>query len=336
MKKLPAALLLCAGLKLFAQETPAEVPVPEPVPADSAEPSGTWKDSLPKTWKEWMKGLTLDIEAGSHEYPLEIWYPGRYAQGEGYSIRSFYFKPRLAYGKTIADITGILNLEFTADLGAPDPRPGLWGRSAKEAARKPWFTLLVEQDFDYPVSHLFDTKVNFPGLLSAFLHHENNFYIAPEFPENPPTAPMEGKKMDGILEPGAAYSYDGFSLGELRAALGFPLYYLNRYSEKLGFGMNFSLGYTDGYGIGIKADLGSKLVFIPSFEYKETELILSYSWLDFSVILDLAAQGTFKTFSINPEFQYRFSKFAFRLGCDVTGIGDYAAFSPYLGINWVW
>jgi hypothetical protein len=334
MKKLLMIFLVAAGLNLFAQEAPSEeVPPPEP-----GALTGTWRDSVPKTWKEWVKGLTLELEAGSHEYPLDIWYPDQYE--EGYSIRSFYLKPRISYGKTIADITGLLNLEFTADLQAPDPVPGAAAINAREADRKPWFTLLVEQDFDYPLSHLFDTKVNFPGLLGAFLHHENTFYIAPEFPEAPPRQPEKAKKLEGTLEPGFFYSYGDFPIGELRTRLGLPLHYINRLSDKLGFGMNFSAGYTDGYGIGISVDVVTKMLFIPQVEYKETELVISYTWADFSVVLDTVAYGVFETFLINPEMQYRIRynlcEFVFYLGFEISDIGNYTAFSPYLGMNWSW
>jgi hypothetical protein len=277
----------------------------------------------PEHWWEYLHGLSLGVNAGTHEFPLEEWYPDRYI--EGYSIRSFYFMPNVSYGRTIRDFHFDAKMEVTVDTGAPDPTPGASALSAETADRKPWVTIYLEEKMTYPVSPLFNAP-GFPGTLSVFMNLENYVYATPDFPG--------GKKGTGTLEIGPAAYDNTFSFGWIQAKLGLPLYYLDRYSDKFGMGMNLTLGYRDPAGLGLKGEVDMRIGFLPDARYLETEFIVIYGWKDFSVELDIIAEGSFESAIVKPEAQYRLGSVTFKLGLEISGLGRMEVFAPYLGFNW--
>jgi hypothetical protein len=286
----------------------------------------------PRRWYEYLHGLSFGVEAGAHEYPLDIWYPGAYISG--YSVRSLYITPALAYEKTISDFHFRVHTEVNIDLGAPDPKAGASAMSAKTADRQDWYTVYVEENFDYPVSRLFK-NVNFPGTLSVFLNHENYIYAYPEFPEVPGVRPHKGNIADGIVEFGPAAYDNNFPFGRFYAKLGLPLSYLVRYSDELGFGMNITMGWHDTFGIGLGVELGNKVAFIPGVLYSEMEFIFNYEWKSFTAELKVNAYNNFDHASVTPELRYRLDlRYCIRIGAEISGLGKSAAFSPYLGFTW--
>lgn len=269
------------------------------------------------------------MEAGSHEYPLAVWYPGSYS--EGYSVRSLYLMPSISYSRAIDKFSFFTGFDLTMDLGAPDPGPGVAAWNSKTADRKDWYTVHLEQRFDYVILDA-SAGARFPGTIAAFLKNENYIYAYPEFPEVPGKRPVAGKVADGTLEAGLlSYKLD-FDKGSLKSELSLPLYYLYRYSDDIGFGMNFSIAYTAPFKLGL--EIISRTLFIPSVEQAETEFVVSYDWLNFTAKIDITAAGDFTTAGINPELQYHLNSFTFTLGFEVSDLVNYPAFSPYMGLNW--
>jgi hypothetical protein len=82
------------------------------------------------------------------------------------------------------------------------------------------------------------------------------------------------------------------------------------------------------------AQVDTRIGFLPDPRYLETEFIVSYDWKDFSVELDIIAEGAFESAVIKPEAQYRLGSFTFKLGLELSGLGKAEAFAPYLGLNW--
>lgn len=278
-------------------------------------------------WWEYFHGFSLDVEAGAHEYPLAQWYPGGYV--EGYSIRSFYLLlPGINYARTVKDVRLELDVDAVLDSGAPDPAPGAMALSAGSADRQDWYTIHIEEKIDWALSHLFNTS-NFPGTFSLFLDQENYIYVHPDFPG--------GRKVEGSVEFGIGAYENNFKFGYFRSALGLPLTYLYRFGNDLGFGLNVTVGYRytfNSIGVSLGLDLISRALFVPEPGYGETEFILYYSWKDFSLVLDIIAEGAFESALINPELRYRRGGFTYKLGADISGLGAYPAFSPYLGFEW--
>jgi hypothetical protein len=178
---------------------------------------------------------------------------------------------------------------------------------------------------DYPISHLFNAP-GFPGTLSVFMNLENYIYATPDFPG--------AKKGMGTLEIGPAAYDNTFNFGWFQAKLGLPLYYLDRYSDEFGLGMNVTLGYGAPAGIGLKAQVDTRIGFLPDPQYLETEFTVTYDWQDFSVELDIIVEGAFESAVIKPEARYRLGSFTFKLGLELSGLGKTEAFAPYLGLNW--
>jgi hypothetical protein len=328
-----ALVMFGAGNFLFAQEAGKEKEnaAASSDPADPVVPPEA--ESLQKKrWFEYFEGLSLGFDTGTHEYPLAEWYPGQYI--EGYSIRSFYIMPYIAYNKVFPDFTMTYKLEATMDFGAADPAPGTTAFNAETADRKDWYTLYFEENFIYALSHSF-TKVNFPGTLSLFLNFENYVYLAPEFPAIPGIRDQKGRIADGLLEFGPAYDND-FKWGGFHAKLGIPFTYADRFRKDLGLGMNMTLGYNDPKGLGLAGSIRSEVAFLPNVQYAETEFIFSYAWKDFTVELDITADGAFESALIKPELQYHFDWFTFTMGMEVSRVGvrESAAFSPYFGFDW--
>jgi hypothetical protein len=280
----------------------------------------------PEHWWEYLHGLSLDMEAGSHEYSLEEWYPGEYS--EGYSIRSFYFSPDISYARVVKDVRLELDVDGTMDFGAPDPGPGVTALSAGSADRQDWYTIHVEEKADWALSHLFN-KPNFPGTLSMFLDQENYIYVYPDFPGS--------RMVEGSVEFGIGAYENNFKFGYIRGALGLPLTYLYRSGNDVGFGLNATVGYKYTFGsagMSLGLDIVSRSVFVPAARQGETEFILYYDWGDFSLVLDITAEGAFESAVINPELRYRMGALTYKLGVDIPGLGTYPVFSPYLGLEW--
>lgn len=286
----------------------------------------------PAGWRGWLRGLSLGIEAGSREFPLKLWYPA--GNGDGYSIRSLYFMPNMIYRQRINDFTVFAELDVITDTGAPDPAPGANAPNAKSADRKNWYTIYMEEEVDYRFSSFFAERINFPGSISAFLNMQNHIYAFPDFPAVTGIRPVEGKKADGRLEPGFDYFQD-FSFGRIHGRLGLPVSYLNRYSGRTGFGMSVTAGYRDGFGIGLSGEITSTTAFLPDAAQSETEFAVMYTWGDFSAELDITALGAFKSAVINPEVRYRYRRIVFTVGLEMSELGRAPAFSPYMGLNWI-
>jgi hypothetical protein len=306
-------LLACvfAGTGAFAQEW------------EWANPPASEK---PGHWWEYLRGFSLDIEAGAHEYPLAQWYPGGYV--EGYSIRSFYLVPGINYARVVKDVRLELDVDAALDFGAPDPAPGALAFSARSADRQDWYTIHVEEKIDWALSNLFGNS-DFPGTLSLFLDQENYIYAHPDFPG--------GRKAEGSVEFGIGAYENNFKFGYFRTALGLPLTYLYRFSDDVGFGLNVTAGYRYTFtsvGVSLGLDVVSRTIFIPSAGQGETEFILYYGWKDFSLVLDIIAEGAFESARINPELRYRIGSVTYKLGADIPGLGAHPAFSPYLGFEW--
>jgi hypothetical protein len=292
-----------------------------------ARPKRDWK-----AWREkWLPGLVLGLEGGSHEYPLEVWYPG---QGvDGYSIRSPYLKPAVYYDKIIRDFTLSLELNAVIDLGAPDPAPGARALNAKSADRANWYTIYAEEEFAYAFSSLFSPDLGFPGVLSVYLYHRNYFYVFPEFPGF--SGQGAWNKASGVIEPGFSYSRKA-DFGNLEFKLGLPVAYADRYMNDTGLGLEFTAGYRDIYHSGFGFELSAKIAFLPSAEYAGTDLSLGYDWEDFSAELEISAAGAFETIKIKPSAVYRFYNFTFTAGMEISEIRNYPAFSPYMGFTWAY
>jgi hypothetical protein len=325
-----------AGGFLTAQEssTAASAADSEDAPAEAGIEDfsgGAAKPKKPLHWWEWFRGISFGIETGTHEYPLEAWYPNQ--STEGYSVRSFYLIPHIAYERLFGDVT--LGTEFKAaiDMGAPDPKTGANALNAKDADRKNWYTVYMEEDVDWAISNLFGKEINFPGTLSVFLHNENNVYIAPEFPEIPDER-MKGRIVDGSMETGLGKFYMDSDAGWFLGKIGIPVYYLYRFNNHIGSGLNIGFGYKTKFKLGF--ELTSRSFFVPELKQAETEFKISYDWLDFSAVLDIVAYGPFESALINPELGYHLKGSTFSLGAKISdiGIGTYPALSAYLGLNW--
>jgi hypothetical protein len=275
-----------------------------------------------KRWFEYLHGLSISAETGSHEYPLENWYPGGYI--EGYSVRSFYLKPELSYSRAIKEFSFTLLTDLVMDMGAPDPGPGAQALNAKNADRRDWYTVHIEEDFHYMVNHLLG-GVKFPGDVEVFLTHENYIYAAPEFPG--------GKIADGNIE----FGLFGFTMdtraGSFTGKLGLPLYYLYRFDDGIGFGMNVTFGYKVFFDLGL--DITSRSLFVPQAKQAETEFLLHYDWPNFSARVKCIAMGSFTSATIHPELEYHYKKlWTFTLGVEITDVGRLAAFSPSIRLRW--
>jgi hypothetical protein len=286
----------------------------------------------PDGWREWLRGLSLGIEAGSREFPLKLWYPA--GNSDGYSIRSLYLMPNAAYRQRINDFTVFAELEVTTDIGAPDPGPEASALDAKSADRKNWYTIYMEEEVDYRFSSFFAERINFPGSISAFVNMRNHIYAFPDFPAVSGIRPVEGKKADGRLEPGFDYFQD-FNFGRIHGRLGLPVSWLNRYNDDLGFGMTVTAGYRDGFGIGLSGEITSTTAFLPDVTQSETGFTVMYTWGDFSAELEITALGPFESAVINPEVQYRYRRIVFKIGLEISEPGRATAFSPYMGLNWI-
>jgi hypothetical protein len=99
------------------------------------------------------------------------------------------------------------------------------------------------------------------------------------------------------------------------------------------FGNSFTVGF-DVSRLGLGFELASRLDYLPSVRYQETEFTVTYNWMDFSAELELIAEGAFESVSLNPELRYRFNTLAFKIGAEITNLGKAAAYSPYLGLVW--
>jgi hypothetical protein len=279
-----------------------------------------------KHWWEHLRGLSLDLEAGAHEYPLAQWYPDGYI--DGYSTRSFYLLPGISYARVVKDVRLELDVDAALDFGAPDPSPGAMALSALSADRKDWYTIHIEEKVDWALSHLFNNP-DFPGTFSLFLDQENDIYLQPDFPG--------GRKVDGSVEFGIGAYENNFKFGYFHSALGLPLTYLYQFGDDLGFGLNVTVGYKytfAGFGMALGLDVISRTLFIPEARQGETEFILYYDWKDFSLVLDVIAEGAFETAFINPEMRYHKGSVTYKIGVTVSGLGSYTAFAPYLGMEW--
>jgi hypothetical protein len=282
-------------------------------------------------WWEWFRGISLGMEAGTHEYPLETWYPDQ--GSDGYSVRSFYLMPYIAYERLFGDVTVGAEFDLTIDMGAPDPKIGAMALNAKDTDRKDWYTVYIEEDADWAVSNLFGKEIDFPGTLSVFLHNENNVYITPEFPEIPDER-MKGRIADGSLEIGPGKFQMDTKAGWFLGQIGVPLYYLYRFNNDIGSGLNVTFGYKAKFNLGV--EITSRSLFVPEPGQAETEFKVSYDWFDFSAILDIIAYGPFEKALINPELGYHLKGFTFTVGAEIrdVGIGTYPALAAYLGLNW--
>ncbi|MDR2768222.1 MAG: hypothetical protein LBB82_07850 [Treponema sp.] len=275
--------------------------------------------------REMLKGLSLGLEVGAHEYPLAVWYP---AQSEdGYSIRSLYAKPYAVYQHSIQNFDVFFELDFTADLWAPSPAVGATAYNAKDADRANWFFLYFEEEFAYrfPIEKA-------PGTLSVFLNHQNNFYITPKFPAAGEARPIDGKTFDGRLTAGPAYKQD-FAAGEFHAKLGVPLDYLSRYSDDLGLGLELTLGYK-GDRVKIAFDATPKMSFLPAVEYAGTEFELSYSWYDLKATVNVDALKAFDDITITPKVVYTVEHFSYEMGLEFGTLMTNWTFSPSVGFAW--
>jgi hypothetical protein len=304
-------LFILAGTGLFAQEW------------GWADKPGYGKA---EHWWEYFRGFSLDLEVGVHEYPLAQWYPGGYI--EGYSIRSSYLLPGINYARVVKDVRLELDVDAVLDFGAPDPGPGALALSASSADRQDWYTIHIEEKIDWALSRLFN-RPNFPGTFSLFLDQENYIYVQPDFPG--------GRVVEGSVEFGIGAYENNFKFGRFRSALGLPLTYLYRFSDDVGFGLNVTVGYKytfTGAGMGLGLDVISRIIFIPRAGYEETEFIFYYDWKDFSLVVDIIAEGAFESALIKPELRYRMGSLTYKLGADISGLGAYPAFSPYLGLEW--
>jgi hypothetical protein len=279
------------------------------------------EDAAPRRWYEYFRGLSIGAETGSHEYPLDTWYPGEYI--EGYSVRSFYLKPELGYSRSIKEFSFLLLADLVMDMGAPDPSPGAQALNAKDADRKDWYTVHLEQDFHYLVNNLLG-GVRFPGDVEVFLKHENHIYAWPEFPG--------GKVADGNIEFGLFSFTMDTRAGSFTGILGLPLYYLYRFSDDIGFGMNVTFGYKTFFNLGL--NITSRSLFVPAPGQAETEFYLYYYWQDFTAGAKFTAMGNFTSATIKPELSYRIKLWTFTLGVEISELGRLAAFSPSIGITW--
>jgi hypothetical protein len=303
-------MFILAGAGVFAQEWEwADKPAYRPA----------------EHWWEYFRGFSLELEAGAHEYPLAHWYPDGYI--DGYSIRSFYLLPGISYAKVVKDVRLELDVVGVLDFGAPDPAPGAMALSALSADRKDWYTIHIEGKIDWALSHLFN-KPDFPGTFSLFLDQENFIYLQPDLPG--------GRIVDGSVEFGIGAYENNFKFGYFRSALGLPFTYLYRFNNDMGFGLNVTVGYKytfAGVGMALGLDVISRTLFIPQVRQEETEFILYYDWKDFSLVLDVIAEGAFETASIKPELRYREGSVTYKIGATVSGLGYYTAFAPYLGME---
>jgi hypothetical protein len=329
MKRIITLLLLAFPLGfLFAQAAELEEEEGLTLEAGAAESSGE-AAKKPLHWWEWFHGISVGVESGAHEYPLAVWYPSQ-KDIEGYSIRSFYITPTIAYQRLFGDVDVAAKIDTIIDLGAPDPAPGVLALNAKDADRKDWYTIYMEEKVDWAVSNLFGEEVDFPGTLSVFFVNENNFYAYPKFPAIP--GRPEGKVADGRMELGPGRFHMNTKGGWFLGQISVPLYYLYRFNNDIGSGLNMRFGYKAPFNLGL--ELVSRSLFIPRVEQVETEFVVSYEWLDFSAELDIIAYGAFKTAMINPEVQYHLESFTFTFGVKISDIGRKAAYSPYLGLAW--
>jgi hypothetical protein len=282
------------------------------------------KAKEPFRFKDLLPGLSLGVETGAHEYPLDVWYPGQ--GGEGYSIRSFYIMPNAVYNRSVQQFDLAFELDVSGDINAPDPAPGSLAPNSKDADRKNWLSVYFEQEFAYRF------PLDIPGTVSMFLNNKNKFYITPDFPASGNRV-MAGRKADGVLKQGFAFNQE-FPAGGIYTRLALPLTYLSRYSNDIGFGMELLLGYTkDLRGMTLGFDVTPKFAFLPGLKYAETEFTVNYSWRDFSARLNIIAYEAFASFAVNPELSYVCfdGRWTYTLGFTVVDIREKPAFYPYLG-----
>jgi hypothetical protein len=285
------------------------------------------------TMREMLKGFSIGLELGTHEYPLAVWYP---AQSEdGYSIRSVYAKPQLFWEHSIANLDIYFEANLTADLWAADPSLGAQALNAKDADRKHWFFLYFEEEFTYRL------PLAMQGTLGIFLNHRNNVYATPAFPargvegEDAYRA-IDGKKFDGRLTAGPKYS-NNLTAGEFYTKLGVPLDYLSRFSGDLGLGLELTLGYSAGDDFALKGitfEATPKMSFMPDVKYAGTEFELTYSWNSFKAALTLDSLEAFKEITVTPKLTCSFDQFSYCFGVEFGNLMTNWTFSPSIGLFW--
>jgi hypothetical protein len=276
-----------------------------------------------------IKGLSIGLEIGTHEYPLDVWYPGRY--WEGYSIRSFFMKPYFLYTRTIGDFDINAELDFAMDMSAADPAPTAQAFNGKDADRRTWISIYIEEGLNYrlPIATI-------PGTLFTYINHRDNIYVAPKFP-GATGALIEDRRLDSYLgrfEWGAGYKQDFEKIGAFNWELGLPISYLDRVSHSMGLGMEVRIGYKDGYNLGLGGGIAVKMAFVPKLRYSATEFYVTYDWLDFQAELVITAYGSFEYAALRPSVVYKWRNVNLKLGVELTSLGAYPALSPYLGFQW--
>ncbi|MDR2768860.1 MAG: hypothetical protein LBB82_11110 [Treponema sp.] len=321
MKRITLLLFLLSCTLLAPVFTAAETPGEETAEARPAVKKNAFLEGI--------KGLSLGIDAGTHEYPLEVWYTNRYL--DGYSIRSFFLKPYILYNRTIDDFEIYAEADFAIDMAAADPSPAALALNGKDADRRTWFSIYLEEGLTYrlPIERI-------PGTLFTYINHRDNIYAAPQFPEET-GALIEDRRLEtylGRFEWGAGYRQDFEKAGSFNWELGLPLSYLDRARGGIGFGVDVRMGYKDGYNLGLGGGIAIKLAFVPKARYAATEFYITYDWFNFQAELVITAFGGFERMAIRPLVVYRFKNINLKLGVDLTGLGAYPAFSPYLGFQW--
>jgi hypothetical protein len=215
----------------------------------------------------------------------------------------------------------MMELDFTVDFNAADPSRGAKAPNAKEADRKNWFGMYMEQGVNYrfPIQDI-------PCTFSMFLRNQTDFMFFPDF---------HGDKnwINGRLSQGFTYTQE-FVRGGLYSVLGLPLSYLSRDAEGIRFGMELIFGYHTRKEIGIGIKLLSATDFVPVPIYGKTEFVFTWAWKDFEAELGITEYGPFDDLMIRPEMRYNFDGFTFKLGVEVSRILQSTTYSPYMGLAW--
>ncbi|MDR1287323.1 MAG: hypothetical protein LBK08_06915 [Treponema sp.] len=307
--------LLCLGAAVFAQ----------------AETAGAGEAGQKKkpAFLQAIQGLSLGVDFGAHEYPLAVWYPGRYR--DGYSIRSLFLKPYMTYERTIGDFDINAELDFSVDLKAADPSPFARAENAKDADRRTWLSIYMEEGVAYrlPLAAV-------PGTLWTYVNHRDNLYIAPDFPGESGALIVDSRlgEYTGRFQWGAGYRQDFGKPGVFGLQLALPVSYLGRADSGMGLGMEMRVGYNDGFGLGLGGEAAFRIDFVPGVRYAVTEFAVKYGWNNFAAELDIMVYGTFTHAAIMPVIKYRFKSCAFKLGVELANVGREASLSPYMGFSW--
>jgi hypothetical protein len=290
--------------------------------------AGTGEKKKP-AFLEAVRGLSLGIDAGAHEYPLAVWYPGRYR--EGYSIRSFFLKPYITYGRTIGDFDIYAELDFAIDMKAADPSPLAQAESSKEADRRNWFSVYMEEGLSYrlPLAAV-------PGTLWTYVNHRDNVYIIPDFPGQTGALIVDSRlgEYTGRFQWGAGYRQDFGKPGLFSWQLALPVSYLHRVRWDMGLGMEVRMGYNDGFGLGLGGEAAVRIDFVPKARYAATEFAVNYSWNDLAAEVNITVYSTFTHAAITPVLRYRFKSCVFKLGLELANVGRETSFSPCMGFSW--